>query len=421
MTKSKRVAVIGGGISGCVSAIQMSKLPNVQVDLYERKNTLLQGSPYCHLHAGGFLYPDISVQDCTELLTNSLDFAEYFGNFLDRRPLIAAYNVNSQYQPHTLVFRARMMQMVYRCWASEHSNKHPLGHPDQYVAIFTRQDVEHFQQHGRLPETTDQAKRFHQPYVEAALSQLCDFDSIKYPFVSVNEPGIRQSELEQYLINTICSNFDIQVYTKTLVSEQNIKPVDNGWNIFDSKSQTDVYYDYLVDACGGLRSKYFQVETPELLELKSSWVVYKNSPEVSNTYFPEIAIIGARGTKDGLVQISPIGQGTFQIHYMNTDSTIFQENKEYIDTVVQNDDLPYNDAMRRMRVAVHKITELMPVFSNSGPLEYLWGLQRTVGTDVSKRTSQIIFRPNRAEIQLTKASSIVTLVKQLTEIVCESN
>uniref|UniRef100_A0A6C0H6U9 FAD dependent oxidoreductase domain-containing protein n=1 Tax=viral metagenome TaxID=1070528 RepID=A0A6C0H6U9_9ZZZZ len=420
MTKSKRVAVIGGGISGCLSAIQMSKLPNVQVDLYERKNTLLQGSPYCHLHAGGFLYPDISVQDCMELLNNSLEFAEYFGDFLDRRPLIVAYNVNSQYNPQTLVFRARMMQMVYCCWVSEHGNKYPLGHTDQYIAIFTRQDVEHFQQHNRLPETTDKAKRFHQPYVEAALSQLCDFDSIKYPFVSVNEPGIRQSELEQYLINTICGNVDIQVYTKTLVSEQNVKPVENGWNIVDLNSQTDVYYEYLVDACGGLRSKYFQVETPELLELKSSWVVYNNSHGLKNPYFPEIAIIGSRGTKDGLIQITPIGRGTFQVHYMNTNSTIFHENKEYIDTVIENDDVSYSDVIPRMQVAIHRITELMPVFSNSAPLECLWGLQRTVGTDVSKRTSQIIFRPNRADIQLTKASSIVTLVKLLTNKITES-
>ena len=413
MTQCKRIAVIDGGISGCLSAIELSKLPNVQVDLFERKHKLLQGSPYCHLHAGGFLYPDISIRDCTTLLNDSLDFAEYFVDFLDRRPCVVAYNANSQYQPHNLVFRARMMQMIYRCWASDNGNKYLLGHPDQYVAVYTKQDVDHFRQHGCLPETTDKAKLYHQPYVEAALSQLSDFESIKYPIVSVNEPGIRQSELELHLINTVCSTVNIQVCTNTIISQGDVTKVGTGWNI--TKNQTEAHYDFLVDACGGLRSEYFEVDTPELLELKSSWVIYNNSPEVSHPYFPEIAIVGQRGTQDGLIQVTPIGKDVFQIHYMNTDSTIIKGSEGYIENVIQYDELPYYDAMERIKVAIDKTASYLSMFSKSEPLGSLWGLQRTVGKEASKRTSQILFKIDSAEIQLTKASSIVTLVRQLTK------
>ncbi len=46
-----KVAIIGGGIAGVTSAILLKE----DITLFESKNSLISGPPFCHLHAGGNL------------------------------------------------------------------------------------------------------------------------------------------------------------------------------------------------------------------------------------------------------------------------------------------------------------------------------------------------------------------------------
>lgn len=54
----KKVGIIGGGIAGSTIAMKLSE-KNIQTVLYEAGRSLVNGPPFCHLHAGGSLYREI--------------------------------------------------------------------------------------------------------------------------------------------------------------------------------------------------------------------------------------------------------------------------------------------------------------------------------------------------------------------------
>jgi hypothetical protein len=435
---SKRhVAVIGGGIAGCLSALELSRLPEVEVDLYERKSALLGGSPYCHLHAGGFLYPDLSIADCEKLLHDSLAFARRFAPFLCQRPTIVAYNAQSKYLASVLPFRGRALQLAYRCWSESNEGNLPLGKVETYFATYQREDVIYFYQHGCLPDSDEPAKQLHKPFVESFINQLSDIDSIKYPFISVWEPGIKQNLLEWDLQQTIESQPNIKVY---LNNRAQLDTQTHSSKVTVNERE----YDYLVNACGGMHRELLDNSPPEHLELKSAWIIYNNAFAVGVSDYqqlPEIAIVGERGTFNGLLQITPIEKYTFQLHYMAADSTIIygsgigigsgigskrgssvadafdETHKQYIHKTINNDSLPIPDYLQRSNRAIQQASMFFPLLCESEPLDALWGIQRTVGNNSSKRTSQVVTCTEKqiADVQLVKATSVVTVVEQLVQ------
>ena len=69
MSKIYNVGVIGGGVSGVVIALELAKY-GIENILFEKKESVVNSSPFCHLHAGGNLYPDISTEQCKVLWNN---------------------------------------------------------------------------------------------------------------------------------------------------------------------------------------------------------------------------------------------------------------------------------------------------------------------------------------------------------------
>ena len=70
MSKIYNVGIIGGGISGSVTALQLAQY-GIDNILFEQGESLVNGPPFCHLHAGGNLYPDISIEQCKQLMSLS--------------------------------------------------------------------------------------------------------------------------------------------------------------------------------------------------------------------------------------------------------------------------------------------------------------------------------------------------------------
>jgi hypothetical protein len=127
-----KIDIIGAGIGGAVSAIKLSELKNVKINLYEKKlNILDSGMPWCHLHASGALYPDISVKDCIKLFNISLLFVEMFPECIINRPTIIAYNKKSKYNPINLITRCKIIEEIYR-----KSKSNLLGKNDTFFAIY---------------------------------------------------------------------------------------------------------------------------------------------------------------------------------------------------------------------------------------------------------------------------------------------
>lgn len=73
--KQHSIAIIGGGVAGSSCALYFGKI-GLDVTLFEKNSTLISGPPWCHLHAGGNLYREISDEQCIALLRQSIDFCD---------------------------------------------------------------------------------------------------------------------------------------------------------------------------------------------------------------------------------------------------------------------------------------------------------------------------------------------------------
>ena len=72
-----KIAVVGGGIAGSTIALYLSEI-GLNVKLFEKGPSLVNGPPICHLHAGGNLYREISDEQCITLLKESIDLVKFY-------------------------------------------------------------------------------------------------------------------------------------------------------------------------------------------------------------------------------------------------------------------------------------------------------------------------------------------------------
>lgn len=87
--KKGKIAIIGAGVAGSSAAIYLGKL-GLDITIFERNNSIISGPPFCHLHAGGNLYREISTQACVTLLKESIELLRVYPQAIDYRPTILA-------------------------------------------------------------------------------------------------------------------------------------------------------------------------------------------------------------------------------------------------------------------------------------------------------------------------------------------
>jgi hypothetical protein len=381
---NRKIAIIGGGISGVTSAIKLAKNKQNEIHLYEKRDYLLKGPPYCHLHAGGILYPEISIKDAQELLDNSLEFANYFRDCLEYRPTIVAYRSNSSYSPSELLFKCKANKINY-----QFRNIRVIGNVENFYAVYTKEDMIHCKIYGILPHSDDIGRKYHDSYVIHFCKLLDDINSIKYPFVSVCEPGINQTKVEEKLLNELNQYHNIKVFTNKLVT---LNELNN--------------YNTIVNASG---HNIFDNQSNEKYEFKSSWIV---SSSLITDNLPEIAIIGERETENGMIQLTPINKGVFQIHCMRKDSTII-DTYTYSKQIVLNKD----EIEKRGNVAIREVSKLFSILIMSKVKDACYGLQRIPYESKSKRTSNIVYfyKDNKVfiDIRTLKACSVISTVNKM--------
>ena len=386
---SRRIAIIGGGISGITSSIKLAQNKNNQIDVFEKRPYILKGPPYCHLHAGGILYPEISLRDAQQLMNDSIEFANYFGNCLDYRPTVVAYRSTSKYSTQSLLFKCKVNKVNYQF----SKGTYPLGPVNNFYAVYHLSDMIYFKKFGKLPESDDIGRNYHDKYVEQFCKLLDDIYSIKYPFVSVCEPGIIQSKVEEHLIKDVKKYNNINILTNTNVE---VKELNN--------------YDTIINASG---RDLFHYNNKEMYEFKSSWII--KSPLITSK-MPEIAIIGERETNNGMIQITPLDYGLFQIHCMTNHSTIINTFNKL--NVPSKASLSENEVKYRGHIAIQEISKIFPIFTLSKVQSACPGLQRIPYNSKSKRLSDInIQQVNHIkyiDIITLKACSVVSLVNKLT-------
>lgn len=398
------IGIIGGGIGGCLSAIQLSKNSKHHITLFEKNKDILTGGPWCHLHAGGMLYPTIPLDECKELLNHSLLFAEFFSDCLLKRPTIIAYNKHEdKYNTVDLLYKCKIIKDEYYKYSTK-----ILGNYDDFYAIYTKEDILFYKKNKYFIN-----KNKHNIYVSIFCDNLSDIDSIKYPFVSINEFGIDMEKVKSRIYTLLNSKTNITLnlnYNINNIVKSNLK-----WRINDKNE-----YDYIINSSGykmnDTRPNDIKTQqeflsnnlSHDFLEMKCSWII---KTKIDSDYlFPEIAIIGERSTSRGMIQISPhINTNIFQVHLMTTESTLFKDNSIFLTDKIIKD---------RTNNTINQISKIFPLFKDA---EYyskpLFGIQRIADKSKEKRADSVIFYDNcnYAEIQIVKGISSVFCSNEITK------
>ena len=140
MSKIYHVGIIGGGVSGVVTALQLANY-GIENILFEQGASLVNGPPFCHLHAGGNLYPEISDEQCKLLMRQSIEMARLFTQSIDQRPTFISIPKSEKFEVAKIENRLNMLVEHYKQLIDEAPANAILGAPEDYYKIYSKEDL----------------------------------------------------------------------------------------------------------------------------------------------------------------------------------------------------------------------------------------------------------------------------------------
>lgn len=425
MYNQTKVAIIGGGVSGVTTALHLAQR-GVDVTLFERKSSLVDGPPWCHLHAGGNLYREISDEQCVTLLKQSIDFVKFYPYVVDYRPTVIALPLEDKQRPQALFSRLNMLQATYEKLVVEDEANRVLGEPHYYYALYSRKKMEHL----KSLQSVDKPSSLDEWMIPVA--QHIDLNNVQYPLIMVQEYGLNIFRLAsgamlsmQYLNNVdIKTNHTIEDISKK--DEKWILAYDNGTN---QPSQTEAF-DYIVNATGfktGTIDDMVGVRANRMVEFKASYVSYWENKKA--TAFPEIIFHGERGTPKGMAQFTPYPNGYFQLHGMTQNITLFEDGLVKSDAhtaqpklnehFIQKVDKGWSEEefVQRTQKAIAHVTQFIPSFREASVgSQPLFGAQQITGDDPTLRVAEVAFpRKAYARCEIVKVSSSIDMANAIVE------
>ena len=181
--KGKRIAIIGGGAAGSTAALHLGQM-GLDVTLFEQEQSLISGPPFCHLHAGGNLYREISDAQCVTLLRQSVAFLRYYPFIVDYRPTVIMVPVEDKGTPEALLPRLKLLVAEYEKLIAEDPANAVLGNSSDYYKPYTRAEMERLR---TLPEVS-QPKSADEWMIPVA--KVLDFERVQFPVILVQEYGL---------------------------------------------------------------------------------------------------------------------------------------------------------------------------------------------------------------------------------------
>ncbi|GAK86261.1 hypothetical protein JCM19238_3851 [Vibrio ponticus] len=288
-TSSTRVAVVGGGIAGATAALHLAEL-GIKVDLIEKKDSLVSGPPICHLHAGGNLYREISVEQCLDLLHQSIESVRLYPHTLNRRPTLIVVPNSDGGDPEALLPRLEQIRSAYQQLVDQDPRNCVLGQPEQYFKLYSKAELVALKHHKQplKPETYDE-------WV-IPFAQHADLDSIKYPVVAVNEYGwsVFRIAASAMLVLENSPQCHVRVNTRLV----NMNWADDQWHLCLEQHQAgevtkvEQSYDYVINACGfetGIVDDLAQAPRVRMVEFKAAYVTKWQS---NTQQWPEVIFHG---------------------------------------------------------------------------------------------------------------------------------
>jgi len=421
MSKIYNIGIIGGGVSGAVVALQSAKY-DIDTILFEQEKSLVNGPPFCHLHAGGNLYPDISDEQCRVLMKQSIDMARLFPQSIDERPTFISIPKSEKYEVEKITNRLEMLVEYYTKLIDEDPSNEILGSPKDYYKTYTREDLIALTEKPTVkrPNSADE-------WMSNTI-KFIDHEKLKSPVIIVQEYGwnlFRLGAQAQLALNKTekCSlKLKTNVTTIKDVRNQNL---DYNWEIC---TKNTVYKaKYLVNSCGfktGKIDKSLHLNAKRLIEFKAAYVSkWQPIPGL----IPELIFHGERGTPNGMAQLTPYCDDYYQLHGMTKDITLFENGLvQSKDNEVQPE---FNEGLQqklhgswkedeiktRTENSIEFVAKFVPSFKSAtvgGPPMY--GAQQIPGDDPSLRVGEVSFPcKSYARSEIIKASSALTVANQI--------
>ncbi|MBM6551478.1 FAD-dependent oxidoreductase [Marinomonas ostreistagni] len=420
-SQTQKVAVIGAGVAGSTIALRLGEL-GIDTTLIERGPSLVNGPPFCHLHAGGNLYREISDQQCLTLLQQSIDTAKIYPQSINVRPTVVAVPKTDPAEPLELLPRLQTLQAQYQTLIEQDPSNQVLGKPEDYYRLYERADIEAIGQRPLPDKIVDDEDWL------VAFAQQTNLDTLKFPLVVVQEYGLsafRWAAAASIAIERLDS---CHVQTHTSVVDIRPSTQGQGWQIVTQPTQsgasnsadlTTTEYDYVVNACGfksGELDDMIDAKRQRMVEFKASFVTHW--PEC-NGLWPEVIIHGTRGTPQGMAQLTPYPDGYFQLHGMTQAITLFKDGlvtsceqsaqpklaPHFLQKI--NGQWSEQSVTERTESNIQHVAQYIPTFASAKTAaKPLFGAQQIPGEDPDLRAADVSFdRHGYARAEIVKASS----------------
>ena len=414
----KKIAIIGGGVAGGTAALYLSKI-GLNVTLFDKNNSLVSGPPFCHLHAGGNLYREISDEQCITLLHQSIDLLRFYPYAIDYRPTLIVTPTLDNHSPSSLLPRLELLKKEYLKSIQNDINNKVLGEVDEYFKIYTKEDLENFQKLDtpKNPRTLDEWMI--QP------SKNIILDKIQFPVIMVQEYGLNIFRLSAGINNELNTLENCTTHLNTTVKNITRK---NSWyeiEYMHNKQNSCEYFDYIINAAGyntGTIDNMLGFKRDRFVEFKAAYVTKWDQSE---NLWPEIIFHGQRGTPNGMGQFTPYPDGYVQVHAMTKDITLFDNGltKSTKDDAqpnlgasfqrkIQNHHWEESETKQRTIKAIEHLAQYIPSFKNAiVASKPLYGAQQIPGDDEDLRAADVSFEnENYARCEVVKASSVLDMI-----------
>jgi choline dehydrogenase-like flavoprotein len=132
------IAIVGAGVAGSSAALYFANL-GLNVTLFEKETSLVNGPPFCHLHAGGNLYREISDEQCVKLLKQSIDFLRFYPFIVDYRPTVIALPTTDPSTPGALLPRLDLLTGKYEALIQADPKNKVLGESSEYFKHYSKE------------------------------------------------------------------------------------------------------------------------------------------------------------------------------------------------------------------------------------------------------------------------------------------
>jgi len=420
-----QIAVIGGGVAGATNTLYLGQI-GLDVTLFEKEASLISGPPFCHLHAGGNLYREISDEQCVTLLIQSIDFLRFYPFCVDYRPTVIAIPIEDRGTPEQLIPRLSLLTDKYKKLIVEDPNNEVLGKSEEYYRVYTREQVESIRE---MP-LVKVPKNFDEWMIPVAKN--IDLDKVQFPLIMVQEYGLNLFRLSAGITLEIEQLGNVELLTKTTVTGLNKTADKKQWIVtYTHKGQTThKTFDYLINAAGfrtGKIDDMVGVECKSMVEFKAAYVSQWEG--CCETLWPEVIFHGERGTPQGMGQFTPYPDGYFQLHGMTKEITLYEGGLSANTSLSCQPKLKQNfiekierswerqEVQERTQSAIHHLAKFIPDFSaakvGSKPL---FGAQQIPGDDPTLRVAEVSFPALAyARCEIIKASSVLSMVDEITK------